>query len=205
MMAHPSRAIAARMIQELTLDAVIFSGRCDSQDLPILTVLDENADAPIALAAWAYDRIGSSVLSKEGAFGTRWASKLDMSNHDREQFAGTLIIAGQLLTVWDGLSIAHRKRLACRPHCCGAIMLARAIHPDLTQAICNDIQTMTGDGIGLSPEPLITGQTLIEMGHSPGQGFKEVLDRVYNAQLEGKVDSVEFARNLASELFVKLS
>lgn len=205
MMAHDSRARAAGLLQLLTLDRAIFGCDPKSPELPTLLDLDPSADAPTALAAWAYDRIGPSVLSKVGAFGTRWSSKLDMSNNDREQFAATLIIAGQLLTEWDNLSMAHRKRLACRPHCCGAILLARAIHPKATDALSTDIESMQSDDIGLSPDPLISGQTLIEMGHQPGQGFKEVLDRVYDAQLEGKVDSFESARNLAQELFVKLS
>ncbi len=198
MMCHESRPRAAGLLQQLTLDQDIFGTKPKSLELSVLSGLDPAADAMTALAAWAVDRLDdTSTLN--------WRTKLDLSNEQSQQLHATLDISNVLLADWGTLSIAARKRLACRPHCCGAIMLARAINPVATQALCNDIQAMTNDGIGLNPEPLITGQTLIEMGQSPGQAFKEVLHRVYDAQLEGKVDSFESARNLAQELFVKRS
>ena len=205
MMAHPSRASAAKMIQDLSLDAVIFTDSCSSPTIPTLSALDDQADSITAMAAWAFDRFGQCILNRKGAPGTKWDLKLDMSNQSKEQFIATLQIAGIFISQWSDLGIAQRKRLASRPHCCDGLTLAHAFNPEAASAINSDIESMTSDGIGLSPDPLITGQTLIEMGHSPGQGFKEVLDRVYDAQLEGKVDSFESARNLAQELFVKLS
>lgn len=198
MMAHESRARAAGLLQLLTLDRAVFGRDAVSPELPILLELDPGADAVTALAAWACDRLKNTAKLD-------WRSKLDLSNEQSQQLNATLEISDRLHTEWHDLSIADRKRLACRPHCCGAIMLARAMNPKIAEVICTDIQTMTNDGIGLSPDPLITGQTLIEMGQSPGLPFKEVLDRVYDAQLEGKVDSFESACNLAQELFVKQS
>ncbi|MGF1656825.1 MAG: CCA tRNA nucleotidyltransferase [Verrucomicrobiales bacterium] len=43
------------------------------------------------------------------------------------------------------------------------------------------------------PEPLITGRDLIEAGWSPGPRFKEVLEAVQTAQLEGNLSSREEA------------
>ena len=39
------------------------------------------------------------------------------------------------------------------------------------------------------PPRLITGHDLIEMGYAPGPEFKQILDAVEDAQLEGRIDS----------------
>jgi len=44
------------------------------------------------------------------------------------------------------------------------------------------------------PEPLLRGQDLIELGYTPGPGFKELLDAAFDAQLEGEFDDAEAAR-----------
>ncbi len=196
MMAHPSRARAAGLLQQLTLDQAIFGSESKSHQLSILMELDAGADSTTALAAWAIDRLNSTSASE-------WRKRLDLSNEETQQLSATLEISSVLLDGWNELSRSQRKRLACRDHCCGAIMLARAINPKAAEVVCNDIQMMEQDGIGLDPEPLISGQTLIEMGFQPGKPFREVLDLVYDAQLEGTIKSIDSARNLASELFVK--
>jgi poly(A) polymerase len=45
----------------------------------------------------------------------------------------------------------------------------------------------------IRPEPLITGQDLIEAGYEPGPRFKEVLTAVEDAQLEGRLASRDAA------------
>mgnify|MGYP001614107938 CR=1 FL=1 len=47
------------------------------------------------------------------------------------------------------------------------------------------------------PERILMGRHLIEMGMKPGPGFKKILDQVFEAQLEGKVVSVEEAKTMA--------
>jgi len=49
------------------------------------------------------------------------------------------------------------------------------------------------------PEPLLNGHDLIALGHQPGPRFKEVLDAVRDAQLEGQITSREEALALAQE------
>jgi len=48
----------------------------------------------------------------------------------------------------------------------------------------------------IAPPPLITGHDLIEMGYAPGRIFKEILNAVEDAQLEGQIESTEEARAL---------
>lgn len=52
----------------------------------------------------------------------------------------------------------------------------------------------------LRPTPLITGMDLKDMGYTPGPKFKEVLQAVEDAQLEGTVSTPDEARHLAREL-----
>ena len=49
------------------------------------------------------------------------------------------------------------------------------------------------------PEPLVTGRDLIAMGLEPGPHFGPILDRVYDAQLEGEVTTRDEALALARQ------
>jgi len=48
----------------------------------------------------------------------------------------------------------------------------------------------------LKPPPLLTGHDLIAMGFEPGPLFREILEAVEDAQLDGEIDSAEAARQL---------
>ena len=55
----------------------------------------------------------------------------------------------------------------------------------------------------VKPAALVTGDDLIGLGFTPGPAFREILDEVYDAQLEGRVPSkpqaLALARQLATE------
>jgi putative nucleotidyltransferase with HDIG domain len=51
------------------------------------------------------------------------------------------------------------------------------------------------------PVPLVTGHDLIEMGHKPGPRFKEILDAVRDAQLEGRIATRDEGLRLVREAF----
>jgi hypothetical protein len=50
----------------------------------------------------------------------------------------------------------------------------------------------------MRPQPLVTGDDLIAEGHRPGPKFREILNAVEDAQLEGRLGSrdaaLEFVR-----------
>jgi poly(A) polymerase len=52
----------------------------------------------------------------------------------------------------------------------------------------------------LRPVPLLTGKDLIAMGHTPGPRFKEVLQAVEDAQLDGTITTREEARGMAADM-----
>jgi len=52
----------------------------------------------------------------------------------------------------------------------------------------------------VKPAPLVTGHDLIRMGLAPGPLFRQVLEQVYDAQLEGRATSKEDAVALARQI-----
>jgi tRNA nucleotidyltransferase (CCA-adding enzyme) len=54
-----------------------------------------------------------------------------------------------------------------------------------------------------APEPLLMGRHLIEMGLEPGPQFKQVLDAVYELQLDGAVASLPDATAAAKNILSK--
>ena len=50
------------------------------------------------------------------------------------------------------------------------------------------------------PRPIILGRHLIQLGQQPGPHFKKILDHCYEAQLDGKFETVENGINFAKQL-----
>ncbi len=61
------------------------------------------------------------------------------------------------------------------------------------------LRTMPAEAI--RPAPLITGKDLIDAGYEPGPRFKEMLETVEDAQLEGRISSREAALELVRRSF----
>jgi poly(A) polymerase len=53
----------------------------------------------------------------------------------------------------------------------------------------------------IRPERLLTGEDLIAAGYAPGPKFREILDAVEDAQLEGRLESREAALEFAKKEF----
>ncbi|MGD0923293.1 MAG: CCA tRNA nucleotidyltransferase, partial [Terriglobia bacterium] len=53
----------------------------------------------------------------------------------------------------------------------------------------------------IKPAPLLSGNDLIAQGYTPGPLFKEILQAVEDAQLEGKLHTREDALRLVAEQF----
>ncbi|MGI8542891.1 MAG: CCA tRNA nucleotidyltransferase [Aridibacter sp.] len=54
-----------------------------------------------------------------------------------------------------------------------------------------------------APEPILMGRHLIEFGLKPSKQFKEILDEVFEKQLDGKIKSLEEAKEYAREIINK--
>ncbi|MGI8668642.1 MAG: HD domain-containing protein [Aridibacter sp.] len=56
-----------------------------------------------------------------------------------------------------------------------------------------------------APEPILMGRHLIEFGLKPSKQFKEILNEVFEKQLDGKIKTLEEAKEYAREIIEKSS
>ncbi|MEM0915030.1 MAG: CCA tRNA nucleotidyltransferase [Planctomycetota bacterium] len=191
MLARPTRAEAASLLTSLKLDGPALNEDRPAQpaDAPSrLAALPDDAPATLALAAWMLDRHAPEAgLAEAAAWDFRPAlrrlrSALALSNADEQAVAASLAGLAALAS-WPDLPVHARKRALARPHADAALALAGTMTD--TVAIAADAGDLRRQGV--APDPLVTGDDLIAMGHKPGPAFKRLLDAVYDAQLDGEV------------------
>ncbi|MGA2582559.1 MAG: CCA tRNA nucleotidyltransferase [Tepidisphaeraceae bacterium] len=127
---------------------------------------------------------------------------LRISNTESDEMLETLDNLRPLLQA-DPPGIATRKRfLAERAAELSQILMqamARVgIEKDRIEKILAGLSALSREEI--APPPLLTGDDLVAAGFPPGPKFKQILDAVYDAQLEGRVTSKEAALELARNL-----
>jgi len=193
MLAHPSRAEAARLIIELGMEAPIFG---DQIEHPLIRLSRLAPEAPFewALAAWILDRQGQSAKIAP------YRRALCLSNDESALVASVIEITGILAGQWEALGVAAQKRLASQGGFDGALAVLAADDSSSAMMVQGRVEELTHTPGGLAPVPFLGGDTLIEMGHQPGPQFAGVLREVYDAQLEGRISDVTDARALAQKL-----
>ena len=204
MLVPPSRAEAARLVEDLGLDTPVLGARATSVG-GRLGRLPPGADVAQSLAAWLLDRsdIEAAGATAAGAITDRLRERLMLSNHEHDALRATLETAGALVG-WAGLSVAARKRLAASDRFQAALaLLSEPGERALAEQIAADVRTLSQTPSGLAPAPLITGDDLIGAGWTPGPAFRRVLDAVYDAQLEDRVATRAGAMELAARLGVE--
>lgn len=118
--------------------------------------------------------------------------RLRLSNDELETIAW-LVSHQNALREADTLTLAQLKRLLAHPHRDDLLALTRAtllaehaeLHPVL---FCERFLETTPPEV-LNPPPLVTGNDLIALGLQPGPRFKQLLDEVRDAQLNGEFTS----------------
>jgi len=196
MLTDPNRAQAAHLME--SLDLVRPALECSEGVSPeredrLLAGIGPGADFPTALAAWSIDRMDGvgvdPVRIRDGADATvsRLRSALCLSNGERDALRETLGTLARLLLDWTGLSMAEQKRLVAHPSFARAMSIYRASDAAGAGAIDRGVEALKATPTGLSPESLIAGNDLIDMGLQPGPRFREILDAVYDGQLSGEV------------------
>jgi poly(A) polymerase len=195
MLVHPARADAIRLLQDHRLDGPVLQDDCQVGDDVVVPALPNECDYPTVLAGWAIDRaIGSAakpdsleallkVLPQPRQIA-QWRKALVLSNDERDAVKA---IAQRLTdaTQWSRLSTAGRKRVLTAPDWEQAAVLLQAI--GLYDCMACEIEKLTNDGIGLTPEAFLDGQKLIALGVKPGPRLGELLTEVYDLQLEGEL------------------
>lgn len=200
----PGRARSIALLHSLGLEPSVLALRLSADDLPLprLTALDPHASVNAALAAWCEDL--SPTLDEIAIRPTvsRVRKSLCLSNAEDEALLGTLSRLWFLRSSWALAPVAARKRQAASPGFQDALAVLQAESAQAAAQIRADVASLESDGVGLAPEPLVSGDDLIAAGHKPGPRFRLALDRVYDAQLEGLVSEKGAAMELASRLFV---
>lgn len=122
--------------------------------------------------------------------------RLKLSNDELERTAW-LVRQQDALREPDKLSLAQLKRLLSHPFRDDLLALMRATlfaeHADLHPVLfCEQFLEATPPEV-LNPPPLVTGNDLIALGLRPGPQFKQLLDEVRDAQLNGELLTHEAA------------
>jgi tRNA nucleotidyltransferase/poly(A) polymerase len=213
MLAHPARAVALETLQRLELDAPVLNEAPLAARLPITAKLPAAAAITTALAAWAVDREtarrgsggGASWLSDAQAeeVSRRWRGALTLSNDETEDLADELRGAWAITQRWAAMRASQRKRLASRRLFGRCLDIVRAWSPSIADLVSVEVTRLASDGIGINPDPLVTGDDLVAVGMKPGPRFKGILDEVRDAQLEGRIRSKPEGMELARRLSVQ--
>lgn len=185
---------AAELMQELKIDGAALNERHVAADLRTLRGLPSGCGYALSLAAWMLDRAGASgsteaaavFAGKEAKAAMRgWRKALCLSNGDRDALGHILGLLPRVVA-WDELGVAKRKRLLAEPVWPQAWALARVLGPgEFVQKVEAQAGPLWAEGV--APERVVTGDDLIRMGVPAGPRIGDLLEGVYDEQLEGRV------------------
>lgn len=80
--------------------------------------------------------------------------------------------------------------------------LLSVVSPAIAATVRARIAELAATESGIAPPPTLTGDHLVSQGMRPGPRFKQILDAVYDAQLEGRVRNLEQAMELVAKMNV---
>jgi len=207
---------AAALMQELKIDgAALGEGHVDAQLRALgglVGAFENEAKQPhgrmqsihpralggvpygLALSGWMLDRAGASgsvgdaagFVEHEAKARLRgWRKALCLSNGDRDAMRHILGLLPRMWG-WADLGVAKRKRLLAEPGWALAWALVRVLGPgDFVERVSADASPLLAEGA--APQRLVTGDDLICMGVPAGPRIGELLEWVYDEQLEGRV------------------
>jgi poly(A) polymerase len=167
--------------------------------LDALRLLDD-AKFPLALATLWH---ALPVPIERGELASRIARRLKLSNDERDQ-AKWLLEHLHALDEADALPAHQLKRLLAAPHIEELLQLVRvrllAEGADLHPVLWAKEYLESHAPEEIDPPPLVTGDDLIAHGLKPGKRFKDLLESIRNAQLDGEIHSKEEALALVERL-----
>lgn len=205
MLTHPApaaRAKAAALLQDLTLDAPALGEATATTPTASIALLPAGTPFAGTLAAWLIERhrfyLPVTPRPDPRPLVTRIRASLCLTNAERDALHEVLECFNDLMAGWSTRRIAGQKRWAARAGFAHALACLEAHHAEVAAKVRERLTQLGSDGIGISPIPLIDGESLIELGFKPGPVFKSLLDRLYDEQLEGRLhtraEAVELAK-----------
>ncbi len=112
------------------------------------------------------------------------ALRLRWSNGRRRDVTEAIAIV-EAIARWTQLSVADRKRAARRATFAQALAVA-GVAGLADHDVANACAALAWSADELRPTPLLTGVDLKQRGHAPGPAFKDALEALETAQLEGR-------------------
>lgn len=206
MLLHPTRARAADITEQLGLDGAVFVAPRGDGPRPRLEGLPASCLFATALAAWVLDRLVpiasegvdgvSSVQLDQVLDGLR--NKLVLTNAELDALRATFAARDAVLSDFESLPLARRKRWMAAPGFDPALEIAATDAAPLAERVraAADRELPSRR----LPTPILDGNALLAEGLRPGPEFKVLLDRTLDAQLEGRVTSLEEALRFARSL-----
>lgn len=193
MFTHVNRATAVQLIERWGLDAPSL-GEPSSRGATLrVAALPEKAEFATVLAAWRLDRIERTTAPS----GSQWRDQLNLSGHEWRDYREILETVEVLRTSWIALSTAGKRRLAARGTFASSLDVFRGEDSTRCDAIAQTVAVFAQECGGIAPPPLVNGADLIALGFAPGPQFRQILDRIYDAQLEGVLITKDQAMLLA--------
>ncbi len=185
--------------------------------LMLLDGLPANASPTLAMGALLHDvgkpptfRVAPDRIRFDGhvEVGVKMAEeichRLRFSKHDTEQIARLVANHMRFADVQE-MKPSTLKRFFRLPHFDEHLELHRldclASHRNLSlyNFVRQKLSEMPPEQI--RPKPLLTGDDLIAMGYRPGPQFKQILSAIEDAQLEGRLQSSDEAREYVKREF----
>lgn len=200
MLVHPSRADAVRQIAELGLLGHLWPNGCwppgrAEASVRVLGNLPEKAGFVLSMAALLSEHPLAEV--------PRVPRDLRCSNQQSDRIAWLI----------EHIDEIHHAEALCLPAM--KLLIANEAFDellDLHKAVClarglpldgNEIARQRKASIPpeeVAPPPLVTGDDLIAAGLEPGPRFREILDRLYDEQLDNQLTSRDQAMERMREL-----
>ena len=201
MLAHPSRADAARLMRALSLEtpALHLSPPAGSE-FPLLSGLAPHATLLAALPAYAVDLGVSPTAAGAAEVVAAWRGALCLSNEEQAAIRHALTSLELLEGGFLDLGVAAQKRAAQKWMFPEALALACLRDVDRGERLRRRLRELDAHAGGIHAPPLIDGDELIRMGLKPGPAFKKLLETLYDAQLEGRITTLDEAKGLATRL-----
>ncbi len=169
------------------------------QRVSSVSAADTTLSQPTPVPPWG---LGPHAGKARAALVTRLRRSLCLSNDERDDLSDGLEGLGVLLDAWPTLSVAGQKRVVARRWFKDAIRLAIVRDQRAGADLIARVRELAATPTGIAPEPMVSGDDLIAIGLLPSPLFRSVLDRVLDAQLEGRVRTKAEAMELARELSV---
>jgi len=207
---HPNRSIGASMLIKSGLAKSIFSrfvGEQTELAIRILSQLRKKVDFALALAGLFAGGKTESSLEK--------IRVLKLSRSQNRHIKFLLSNRGKLLK--DRMSLAQLKLIASEPYFWDLYELQMAIQkaggtrrgearrsPKSIAPLINLRRRIKKLGdVELRPKPLLNGHDLIRLGAVPGPTLGQLAQELYIAQLEGKLQTAQQARQWAQNWLQK--